>query len=261
MKTKIVPIKNIFRMKEAADSLIIRSFGMPGMGLIFGHTGFGKTTGCTWLVNQVRGIYVRAMSLWSPKTMLEAIARELDIDVRGMTLAAMVDQIVMRLAETGRPLFIDEADYLVDSKRLVDTLRDIHDMSTSPVILIGMTGIDRKLRGHPQLTGRMAQWVEVQGLDADDVRMLAAGMCEVGVDQDLLDDLSRRASPVGSGAEIRRVVVGLGNIEQHARRRGLTKVGLADLPKGFDYFLGTPGNTAEKAAPVKASVRALGAAA
>lgn len=259
MKTRVVPIKNIFAMREAADALLSRSQGMPGMGLIYGPTGYGKTTATTWLVNQVHGVYVRSMALWSPKTMLEAIARELDIDVRRLTLAGMAGAIVQRLAETGRPLFIDEADYLVDSKRLVDTLRDIHDMSTSPVVLIGMSGIDRKLRGHPQLTGRMAQWVEFSGMDAEDVRMLADGLCEIRVADDCLDDLARRATPKEGGAEIRRVVVGLGNIEQHARRKGLASIALADLPKGFDYFLGTPGHaiTAAKSA----AVRRLGAAA
>lgn len=259
MKTRVVPIKNIFAMREAADALLSRSQGMPGMGLIYGPTGYGKTTATTWLVNQVHGVYVRSMALWSPKTMLEAIARELDIDVRRLTLAGMAGAIVQRLAETGRPLFIDEADYLVDSKRLVDTLRDIHDMSTSPVVLIGMSGIDRKLRGHPQLTGRMAQWVEFSGMDSEDVRMLADGLCDVRVEDDCLDELARRATPKEGGAEIRRVVVGLGNVEQHARRKGLSSVGLGDLPKGFDFFLGTPGHaiTAGKTA----AVRRLGAAA
>lgn len=251
MKHRIVPIQNVFRMKEAADSLLTRTPGMPGMGLVYGPTGYGKTTGCTWLVNQVRGVYVRAMSLWSPKTMLEAIGRELDLDTQRLTLAGMVDRIVQRLAETGRPLFIDEADYIVESKRLVDTLRDIHDMSTSPVILIGMTGIDRRLRSHPQLTGRMAQWVEFHGLDASDVSMLASGLCEIKVEQDILDDLSRRASPAGGGAEVRRVVVGLGNVEQYARRRGMTAIALADLPKGWDYFIGNPGSVETKTAAVK----------
>ena len=259
MKTRVVPIKNIFAMREAADALLSRSQGMPGMGLIYGPTGYGKTTATTWLVNQVHGVYVRSMALWSPKTMLEAIARELDIDVRRLTLAGMAGSIVQRLAETGRPLFIDEADYLVDSKRLVDTLRDIHDMSTSPVVLIGMSGIDRKLRGHPQLTGRMAQWVEFSGMDAEDVRMLADGLCDVRVEDDCLDELARRATPKEGGAEIRRVVVGLGNVEQHARRKGLASVGLGDLPKGFDFFLGTPGH-AITAAPAR-NVRTLGAAA
>ena len=79
MKNRVVPIKNIFAMREAADALLTRSQGMPGMGLIYGPTGYGKTTATTWLVNQVHGVYVRSMALWSPKTMLEAIARELDI--------------------------------------------------------------------------------------------------------------------------------------------------------------------------------------
>jgi len=241
MRHRTLPVKNVNRLKAAGDALISRSLGMPGLGIVWGPTGYGKTTAVAWFVAQCHGVYVRALRLWSPKGMLSAIARELDIDVRKMNNGEMVDAIIRRLAETGRPLFLDEADYIIESRRLLDTLRDIHDMSTCPVILIGMHGIEKRIKGNEQFTGRIAQWVPFQGIDLEDARLLADGLCEVQVADDLLQALHAAASPKnGSGAEIRRLVVGLSHIEGHARRRGLQSMALDDWPKGADFFLGTP---------------------
>lgn len=241
MRSSILPVKNISRLQAAGDALINRPLGLPGMGLIWGPTGYGKTTATTWFINQCHGVYIRAMRLWSPKSMLEAIARELDLDVRGRNNGEMVESIIHRLAETGRPLFIDEADYIVEQRRLTDTLRDVHDLSTCPVVLIGMHGIEKRIRGNEQFTGRISQWVPFQGADLGDARLLADGLVEIGIDDDILADLHAKASPAqGGDAEIRRLVVGLANIESHGRRRGLERVALADWPEGRDYFIGAP---------------------
>src|SRR3990167_8645189 len=143
MKYKICHIKNVARLAEAGDALINRGPRMPGMGLIYGPTGYGKSTASAWFVNQCHGVYVRAVALWSPSSMLETILRELRCEARGNSNARRVDAIIDKLAETGRPLFVDEADYLLDSKRMIETLRDLHDLATVPVILIGMDGIQR----------------------------------------------------------------------------------------------------------------------
>lgn len=240
MRYKILPVKNVSRLKSAGDALVQREPGMPGMGLIWGPTGYGKTTAATWFINQVHGVYVRAVSLWSPKTMLTAIARELDIDARSLNNGELLEAIVERLSKTGRPVFIDEADYVVESKRLTDTLRDIHDLSTAPVILIGMHGIEKRIKRNPQFTGRLAQWVGFDGLDIEDARLLADGLCEVQVADDLLQQLHREATPSdGTGAEVRRLVVGLGQIETYARVRGQSAMGAADWPKGRSFFMGS----------------------
>ncbi len=243
MKFKTLPVKNVSRLNEAGQALIERDLGMPGMGLIWGPTGYGKTTAATWFINQCHGVYIRAMRLWSPKTMLTALARELDLDVKGRNNGEMVEMIIQRLAESNRPLFIDEADYVVESKRLTDTLRDIHDLSTVPVILIGMHGIEKRIRGNEQFTGRIAQWVPFEGLDMDDAKLLTK-MAEVEIGTDLLKKLHTAASPKtrqgveSPGAEVRRLVVGLGKIEQYARSRGLKKITASDWPEGKDFFLG-----------------------
>ena len=231
MRNIIVPTENIANLQEASNALMQRDAGLPGMGLIYGDTGFGKSTAAAWLSNRVHGVYVRARALSTPSSFLGSILSELDIEpVR--SCAGMVDQIVERLALSGRPLMIDEADYVAEKTRLTDTLRDVHDLSTVPVILIGMAGIQRKLDRRRQLSGRLAQWVEFTPMDGDDARALADSLCEVTVADDLLTDLNAQA-----GGEIRRVVVGLKNVEQRARQLGQDALDLKGWGKR-EYFVG-----------------------
>lgn len=267
MKSVILPIKNISRLKSAGDALVNRALGQPGIGLVMGPTGYGKSTGTAWYCVQSHGVYVRAVSLWSPKTMLAAIARELDVEVRGRnsTNGFLLEAIVQALSESKRPLFIDEADYVVEKRLLVNMLRDIHDMSTVPVVLVGMHGIEKKIKDNEQFTGRIAQWVKFDGLDMRDARMITDGLCEVGVTDALLDKLYMDACPkargsVTGGAEVRRLIVGLGNIEKWARKKGLTTIDLDDWPRGEDFFIGQPVSVAPTPpAPVanKASINKL----
>lgn len=230
MKHRIVPVKNVVRLSEASDALIYRSMGMPGMGLIWGPTGYGKTTAATWLINRVHGVYVRPMATSTPTSFLGSILRELDQEARG-NCAQMVERIVEALATSNRPLFVDEADYIAERARLTETLRDIHDLSTVPVVLIGMAGIQRKLGQRQQLSGRIAQWVEFGPADLEDARALSDGLCEIPVADDLLERLHRAA-----GGEVRRITVGLGRIEQHGRARSLDSMTLADWTLGDEGF-------------------------
>ncbi len=234
MRSKIVPISNVSRLAEAGEALLNRAEGMPGMGLVYGASGFGKTTAVAWLATRQNGVFVRALATTTPSSLVESICKELGISRRA-TNVATIEAIVQRLAETNRPLFVDEADYIAESKRLVETLRDIHDLANVPVILIGMQHLRRAVSAREQLSGRIAQWVEFQESTLDDARTLARELAEVEVADDLLQAL--HASARGT---VRLIVVGLGRIEQFARSRALAKVGAADWPKAADFFMGAP---------------------
>lgn len=218
MKNKIVPIKNVAKLAAAGEALIQRAMSMPGMGLIWGRTGFGKTTAATWLVNQVNGVYVRALATSTPASLLGSISREIDLPIKG-SCANMTEAIVDRLGQSGRSLFVDEADHIADSKRMTEIMRDLHDLATVPVILIGMGSIKHKLAKREQLYGRISQWVEFQPADLDDTEMLAEQLCEVEVEHDLLVELHK-----ASEGSVRLLVVGLAQIEYFARSRGLKRV-------------------------------------
>ena len=42
MKDKIAPVKNVLRLAELGESLKDRGIRTPGIGVVYGETGFGK---------------------------------------------------------------------------------------------------------------------------------------------------------------------------------------------------------------------------
>lgn len=220
MKNQIVAINNVVNLCAAGDELLNRSSSLPGMGIIYGFSGLGKTTAATWYINQCHGVYVRAIAAWSPSAMLETIMQELDVSPK-RSCSEKVNAIVEALACSGRPLFIDEADYVVQKRTMIETLRDLHDLSTSPVILIGMAGIQRKIRACQQLTGRLSQWVEFKPATIQDIYTLSKSLCEIDVEEDLLNDLHKK-----TGGTVRLIVTGLDKIEKNAKKRGMITINL-----------------------------------
>jgi DNA transposition AAA+ family ATPase len=226
MKNAIAPVKNLQRLAELGDLLENRAARTPGIGIVTGDTGVGKSTGLTWYVGKKKAPYVRAMQLWTPSSMLTAIAQELDVAPH-RDLARMTTEIVNALATHKSPLIIDEADYVVDQKRLLNPLRDIHDLSQVPLILIGMAEFSKKLSSRidqRQFSGRVAFKIEFAPLDLEDTNLLATTLLE-GVKME--PDLVQRLHEVCEGST-RLICVGLQLVETHARTKNLKSVGLKE---------------------------------
>lgn len=216
MKNRLAPVKNVAALQTAFESLLSRDPGVPGMGLVYGKTGYGKTTAVTWVMNRTGAIYVRAAATWTPSTMLGKIMAELGAEALHGRSAQMVDYITTAMATAQRPLIVDEADYLLGNLKMLETLRDLHDISGLPVLLVGMDGIAKRLQHRQQLLGRVSQWVEFRPADLDDARVLAETVCEVAVAEDLLAELHQ----VCHGS-MRLMTVGLSRIEQAAKAASL----------------------------------------
>jgi hypothetical protein len=222
VRHKIIPTRNVRSLQGAAERLLGRSTGEPGIGVVYGATGRGKTTAAAWLAGQTNAVFVRACRTWSPSWMLGSMMTELGAEPLGR-LGRMVDFIVKELAAQGRPLIVDEVDYLADSSRLLDTLRDLHDMSAAPLILLGTEDFKKRVMHRPQLMGRVHQWLEFHPADFADARLFADGICEVIVENDLLVSLHR-----WSGGSLRALTLGLARIEEWAKRRGLDRINATD---------------------------------
>lgn len=241
MRNRIAHVKNIQMLADASDALSTRPPGAPGIGLVWGATGFGKSTATAWLSIQLNAVFVRAWPTWTPTSMLSSLTEELGIKPLART-APMIRAIAQALSAEGRPVFIDEADYLANKPVLLETLRSLHDVSSSPLILIGMRDFQRRVMHRDQLAGRISQWVEFQPADLNDARVLTDEVCEIKVADDLVERLHK-----SSGGSMRGMVVGLARIEQFARKKNIGKVNAGDW-NDRPFVLGDAPRAAPKAA-------------
>jgi len=94
----------------------------------------------------------------------------------------------------------------------LDTLRDIHDTTGVPVILVGMDGIERKLVRHPQFARRITQRVVFTPCDIDDTQLVVRELCEVEVAPDLVTKIHTHTK-----GSIGLIAVALSQIESFAK--------------------------------------------
>ena len=218
MKDEMAMTKNVRRFLAAVRELNDRPMGVEGMAILWGEPGEGKSTTVAFACNTLDGIFLRANTCWTPTSMLAALMVELGQPAANRR-AVMVESAVKKLAERPRPIFIDEADYLFRQADMLDVMRDIYDVTGSPVVLIGMEDFARKVQAKGKFARRITQWVEFSGIDHDDARTLADTLCDVTVADDLLEHVHTAARK-----NIGRMVTGLARIEQFGRLNALDTV-------------------------------------
>ena len=138
----------------------------------------------------------------------------------------MVASIVEELTITPRPVFVDEADYLLrDRGVMLDVLRDIYDLSKVPIVMIGMETFARDLAvfGQGRMKRRVSQWIQFTGLDEDDSALVMRGLSEV----EIADDLCLHVHKVMQG-NVGRISIAVSRIEAVAKANGMERITLAD---------------------------------
>lgn len=227
----VAPLRNVVLLDQLLDRVLNRSPDLPGMACFYGPSGYGKTTAAVWNANNANAYQVQVKSVWGRKYLCEAIAAELGVPP-ARTVAGLVDQIAEELMKTGRPLIIDEADYLVRSS-MIEVVRDIYESSQAPVILIGEERLPQKLSKWERVHGRMLDWVGAQPADLREVGMLAEIHC-AGIE---LDAALKALVLEASNASVRRICVNLSLLAEEARTKGLTRMSAADW--GRKFFTGS----------------------
>jgi DNA transposition AAA+ family ATPase len=232
MISKIAPTQNTDKVASAYESLQTRSTRVPGMMLIYGTAGWGKTTACEHLLATYGGISVRCQAFWSPSGMLDALCNALGIETSGRPYRT-IERINAHLMRNPQPIVIDEVDHLFPKPLLLEGLRDIHDSTGNPIVMVGMAGADRRIQRHPQLLRRITQSVELAPLDLPDLRSIAETVCASPLADDLLAHILERSK--GSTG---LAVVGLSQIDRFCKGEKMVTLKLWEAT-GKPLFLGS----------------------
>jgi len=219
----IAQIANLDLTAVALQRLVERSNGLPGLGVLHGPSGWGKTLSCNRLAQVHRGYFVSIKSAWSRKTLLEKILTEMGIKPHG-TIPNMLDQVCDQLAGAGdRPLILDEFDHATRNETMLELVRDMHDGGQAAILLVGEEQLPTKLKKWERFHSRVLAWVPAQPVSLGDAQKLSPIYAPgLGIADDLLQSLVSSAQ-----GSVRRVVVNLRSIAEEAGVAGWETVDAA----------------------------------
>lgn len=218
----VAPLQNVARCMQAMQRTAERAEHLPGLIAFYGPSGWGKSTAAAYVANRYRAYYVEAKSTWTKKALLLAVLTEMGVQP-GRTIYEMADQAAEQLALSGRPLIVDEFDYVVDKKN-VEIVRDLYESSNAPILIIGEERLEANLKRWERFHNRILDWVPAQPANLEDARHLRELYCRrvtVG------DDLLERILEVSRGTT-RRICVNLARVQEWAIAQGLDSVALDD---------------------------------
>ena len=219
---KPAPLKNVAAFSSLINRVVDRRPGLPGLVCFYGHSGLGKTKSAIFGANRYRAAYVECGQMTTARSLLVSILMELGLPKPRGTATEMLTEIVEILArDTRRPLIIDEAHHIAH-KAFVDVVRELHDKSDAPIVLIGEETLPKHLEAYERVHNRMLDWVAAVPCDMEDFAMLAR---TVAPRIAIAPDLASEILDVTAG-NTRRIVVNLAKAEEVAAREGLETVDL-----------------------------------
>ncbi len=218
----VAPLTNVRAFAAMLEQLVERHPSLPGIGVFYGPSGFGKTVAATQAINRFNAVCIEVGFSWTSRVLVDAILRELEL-ARTATVAEGVQAVIQALGEQGRPLIIDEADHLLQ-KRTIELAREIHDRTGVPIALIGEEQMPAKMTRWERFHNRVLVWEPAQRATMADLKLLAQIYCDgVEIDEMLLARLLKECAGV-----VRRLSVNLARMREEALRRGADRLTLAD---------------------------------
>lgn len=178
MRKVFARTQNVKNFINLMNNLQNRAEGVPGMALVYGEPGLGKTQAVLWWATQNDAIFIRSTNLMSGRWFLEELVEELG-EVPYYRSSDLFKQCIRQLKEEPRVIIVDEIDYLAGDANVIETLRDIHDKTNIPIVLVGMAMADKKLMRYRHLYDRISEKLKFEPFSQGDIKAIVDQLCEV----------------------------------------------------------------------------------
>lgn len=199
------------------DNLQKAPSNISKMALVYGAFGLGKSQTIMWWVTNNDAIYVRCNHNISPRWLLSEIVKELD-EVPCYTSQRLFEQIEEKLKYNPKILVVDEIDYLFSNKHTIETLRDIHDKLSIPVLLVGMELADKKLQKYGHINDRIFAKLKFEKLSKEDFKEIIETLSEVKFSDNAIRYITNR------NLQFRQIVKVITKAEQLANTNKLSEI-------------------------------------
>ena len=217
MNKLFVKTSNVKNFIGLMNNLIDKSNEGPKIGLIYGDPGLGKTQTAVWWATNNDAVYVRAQNKMTCRWLLEKIVYELG-ESPSRKMADLIEQCITHLRLKPQVIIIDEVDYLINRHRIVETLRDLHDLTGVPIVLIGMQEAKTKLGKYRHLYDRISEIIEFKPFSKDDLDVIVEELSEIKITDEAKEIFFEKTN------RFRQVIKGISLLENLAKTNGLNKI-------------------------------------
>ena len=193
MKPKFVHTKNVKGFINLIQDLKNKPENITKIGLVYGNAGLGKMT---------------------TKWFLEELAKELDEIPRFFT-ADIFRQCVNVLKNKPQMIIVDEIDYLLSDFKTIETLRDLHDETGIPIVLVGMSLAKHKLKKHTHLFDRISEIYQYTEFEYSDIKQIVDEISEVDMTKEVISVIHQKAK------SFRKIVEMINTLENIALVNGI----------------------------------------
>ena len=165
---------------------------IPKMALVYGEHGLGKSQTIQWWADKNDSVYVRATQGMTSRWLLSEIVEELGEEAY-WHLQDNFELIENILKENPRVVIVDEIDYLIE-KSIIETLRDLHDKTGCPMVLVGMGTADKKIARYPHLMDRIYKILKFEKFNSEDIKEILIELTDLKIKDDAIEYLATRTN-------------------------------------------------------------------
>jgi len=192
MKKTFVKTKNVKKFVALMAELQKLPPNIPKLALVYGDYGLGKSQTIQWWADKNDSVYVRATQGMTSRWLLSDIAEELGEEPFWHTQETF-NLIENHLRQNPKVIIVDEVDYLIE-KSTIETLRDLHDKTGCPIVLVGMGAADKKLARYPHLVDRLYKTMKFEQFNSDDIREIILQLTDLTFSDDAVEYLATRTN-------------------------------------------------------------------
>ena len=97
------------------------------------------------------------------------------------------------LKRNPKTIVIDEMDYLTQNDT-IELIRDLHDKTNCPIVLVGMAMADKKLARYPHLCDRIYKSLKFETFNSEDIKEILSELTELNFTSDAIEYLATRTN-------------------------------------------------------------------
>ena len=192
MKKNFVKTKNVKNLISLLDEIQKLPANIPKLALVYGEHGLGKSKTIQWWADKNDSVYVRATQGMTSRWLLSEIAEELGEEPFWHTQETF-GLIENHLRINPKIIIVDEIDYLIE-KSTIETLRDLHDKTGCPIVLVGMGSVDKKLSRYPHLCDRIYKLLKFESYNFEDIEQILSELTNLKFSEDAIKYLATRTN-------------------------------------------------------------------